>query len=301
MTLKSLALSALLAGSPFLAACAGPPAHAAEDPSLPPLASGMELGELTHRLRPYDYTITLAGLKAERWQPTGDLLYWHRYRMIWQAPQGPQADSTPWRRIPREQYDEETPLEGLAVAARQDGRSLDGPVAPEMAFVGNDRYGHWSRSPGGDSFWEWYGKYALMRDLMGTSHRPLVIHRTEYNTYRRSPLSYRSASPAAPSYRAAPARPRGFAGKVSGAMDDPVVSRSRAGSGWRSSRSTSSSAPSGSYGSTYQPPRASSGSRSSGGSYYSPPRSYGGSRSYSPPSTRSSGWGGGSRRSGRRP
>jgi hypothetical protein len=297
MNLKPLALAALLAGTAALPACSSGPVRHEDDPgALPPLASPTELADLGRRLQPNDYTITLAGLRAGPYKNLNQTVYWHRYGMVWQAPAGMQRDSTPWTRITEEQYNDELPLEGLAVATRQNGKDMDEPVAPEMAFVGNPTYGHWTRGPRGDSFWEWYGKYAMMRDLFGSSRRPIVIHRTEYNTYRRDPGSYRSSRPEMPSFRRIPEE-RGFGGKVAGAMSRPVVSRS--GAGWRSSRSTTG----GSSGSAYAPPRASSsyGSRGSGGSgYYSPPRSsYGTGRSYSPPSTRSSGWGRSSR-SGRR-
>ena len=36
---------------------------------------------------------------------------------------------------------------------------------PGMAYVGNDRYGEWKKDDTGNSFWSWYGKYALFSHL----------------------------------------------------------------------------------------------------------------------------------------
>ena len=44
-------------------------------------------------------------------------------------------------------------------------------------------YGRWEQR-GGQSFWVFYGQYALMRDLMGWGGR--TIYRNDYDDYRTS-------------------------------------------------------------------------------------------------------------------
>ena len=38
---------------------------------------------------------------------------------------------------------------------------------PGSQLVGNPHYGQWRTDSGGNSFWVWYGQFALMRDLLG--------------------------------------------------------------------------------------------------------------------------------------
>ena len=40
-------------------------------------------------------------------------------------------------------------------------------LGPGGQLVGNPSYGEWQASPGGGSFWVWYGQFALLRDLLG--------------------------------------------------------------------------------------------------------------------------------------
>jgi hypothetical protein len=58
-----------------------------------------------------------------------------------------------------------------------------------MAYVGNPAYGRWQTDPkGGGSFWEFYGKYRLIGDLLGGDR----YYRTEYDTWNRD---YRGRKP----------------------------------------------------------------------------------------------------------
>jgi hypothetical protein len=58
---------------------------------------------------------------------------------------------------------------GMCVKSKPMGKTWDEanytPHACGMTFVGNKRYGHWSRRSDGTRFWEWYGKYAFMSSL----------------------------------------------------------------------------------------------------------------------------------------
>ena len=40
-------------------------------------------------------------------------------------------------------------------------------LGPGGQLVGNPHYGQWRTDSGGNSFWVWYGQFALMRDLLG--------------------------------------------------------------------------------------------------------------------------------------
>jgi hypothetical protein len=60
---------------------------------------------------------------------------------------------------------------------------------PGQKLVGNPTYGHWQTDNNGNSFWEWYGKYAMFNSVMNTVFGP----RYYYDDWARSrPRSYYS-------------------------------------------------------------------------------------------------------------
>ena len=69
---------------------------------------------------------------------------------------------------------------GMVVASKSlDGRRTEANQAhpPGYQYVGNPQYGFW----GGGGFWQFYGQYALMRDLMGG----WGVGRGDWENYRR--------------------------------------------------------------------------------------------------------------------
>ena len=57
------------------------------------------------------------------------------------------------------------------------------PSPPGYQYIGNKRYGRWRQDSHGNSFWEFYGKYAFFSHLFGGFTRP--IYRNDWNDYRR--------------------------------------------------------------------------------------------------------------------
>lgn len=57
-------------------------------------------------------------------------------------------------------------------------------VTPGENLVGNPAYGEWKRDSSGDSFWSWYGKWALFSHLMGGGRHSYA------NWYYHRPWSY---------------------------------------------------------------------------------------------------------------
>ena len=70
--------------------------------------------------------------------------------------------------VPCSLYKQQEQNLGMAVSSKPAGAFYDefkkvaGP--PGYSYIGNPQYGEWRRS-GGQSFWVFYGQYALMRDL----------------------------------------------------------------------------------------------------------------------------------------
>ena len=54
-------------------------------------------------------------------------------------------------------------LSRLSATGQEASASTNAPVGSEL--IGNPNYGQWQTNSSGDTFWEWYGKYALISNL----------------------------------------------------------------------------------------------------------------------------------------
>lgn len=89
---------------------------------------------------------------------------------------------TDWMEVREETFYRYEKYVGMVVASKSlDGRRTGASQAhpPGYQYVGNPQYGFW----GGGGFWQFYGQYALMRDLMGGGWR---VGRGDWEDYRRS-------------------------------------------------------------------------------------------------------------------
>ena len=93
-----------------------------------------------------------------------------------------QERRTDWMEVKEEIFYRYDNYVGMVVASKSlDGRRTGTTQAhpPGYQYVGNPHYGFW----GGGGFWQFYGQYALMRDLMGGGWR---VGRGDWEDYRRN-------------------------------------------------------------------------------------------------------------------
>ncbi len=123
-----------------------------------------------------DYSIMLDDMKEE-----GILFseYFHKYRVV----VGETQKATGWEKVSEEYYRQNEPFLGMALVVKKDGVINTDPQPPGYAYVGDPKYGEWKQDDRGNSFWEFYGKYALLSHLFGMGSR--TIFRDDYNTYGR--------------------------------------------------------------------------------------------------------------------
>jgi hypothetical protein len=87
-------------------------------------------------------------------------------------------------KVPKEFYRANANFLGMTLAAKtKDGKPSTTPGPPGYQYVGNSQYGQWRTGARGGSFWEFYGKYRLMTDLIGLGRGP--IYRRDWNGYNR--------------------------------------------------------------------------------------------------------------------
>ena len=110
--------------------------------------------------------------------------YLHQYRIILSVSADSLNESiTPWKRIGRQVFSQYIKDMGMEIASRDEKGTLSKSVAPPgfNNYVGNSRYGQW-REHRGSSFWEFYGRYALLSTMFGTMGMP--AHRSYYRDWR---------------------------------------------------------------------------------------------------------------------
>jgi len=143
------------------------------------------LDTLRQDLAPYaQYSVILEDMRVE-----GNFLpdHEHRYKVVLAEKGGEEPTfrdrDTGWVEVSDEVYDRYRQCLGMTVLAKsEEGKVTRDCYPPGYRYVGNSRYGRWRTDSRGGSFWEFYGKYALMRTMfdMGTGS----IHRRDWDGYR---------------------------------------------------------------------------------------------------------------------
>ena len=155
------------------------------------LVAGCAVGNPLERLpgeldRYPEYSVILADMRQEGTFSTD---YWHQYRVTTgQTVEGSDdlvyaEDIRDWERVDRRTYTRYRRYLGMVILSKgPDGNVDRNQHPPGYQYVGNDRYGRWRDDSRGGSFWEFYGRYALISHMMGGFRRP--IYRNDWNTYQ---------------------------------------------------------------------------------------------------------------------
>ena len=106
--------------------------------------------------------------------------FYHKYNILAED----KAYRTDWMKVPEDYYRRNENFLGMTLLSKKAGQYDASAGPPGYNYVGDERYGKWQRDSSGNSFWEFYGKYALISHLLGGSR----VFRSDYSTYR----NYRS-------------------------------------------------------------------------------------------------------------
>lgn len=145
------------------------------------------LRSIQARLDKYpEYSIILQDMKEEG---VFSKSYFHQYQIVYAEKTGEGDDlayktqTTEWLRTPKNDYRQYFDYLGMTLISK----SAEGAVAntqqpPGYQYVGNPQYGRW-RTDGGGSFWEFYGKYAMMNQMFNLIGGRRV-YRNDWDSYR---------------------------------------------------------------------------------------------------------------------
>ena len=131
-----------------------------------------------------EYSIILNDMREEgNFVPS----YYQQYRVDI----GENKDIRPFQEVSEEVFKKYEPYLGMALVSKSDkGEVLDTPHPNGYQYVGNPQYGYWRENSNGDSFWEFYGKYMLMSQVMDWAG--LGLGRRHYDDYRTGLQSRRT-------------------------------------------------------------------------------------------------------------
>lgn len=110
--------------------------------------------------------------------------YYHQYRIVKEDQAGEVSEeTTDWYPVDEQFFKANLNNMGMEIAAKSpEGKITKGVSPPGYgAYVGNEKYGQWTER-NGSSFWEFYGKYALMSSMFNMMAYP--ARRSYYDDYR---------------------------------------------------------------------------------------------------------------------
>jgi hypothetical protein len=116
--------------------------------------------------------------------------YYHRYKIVFaQKVEGyPDSllyytDVTDWINVDKNEYEQNANYLGMVLASKGGESGISNvPSPPGYQYVGNERYGRWRQDSHGNSFWEFYGRFAFFSHVFGGFTRPL--YRSDWDDYR---------------------------------------------------------------------------------------------------------------------
>lgn len=119
-------------------------------------------------------------------------VYQQKYKVVLENAEGIPYDTiTDWMAVSDTTFDyfiEDQGMELMGISDQQVSRHSSPPGYNR--YVGNTQYGTWRTDNNGDSFWEFYGKYAMLRSIFGYSRPVYQYSYHDYNDYYRGRTSY---------------------------------------------------------------------------------------------------------------
>lgn len=101
--------------------------------------------------------------------------YKHKYKIVKIVNDEPQEEITDWMPVPEQVFFNHENDMGMEIVSKSEDGKISKTAAPPgySNYVGNEKYGHWVSNSSGGSFWEFYGKYAMMSSLFNMAMMPV--------------------------------------------------------------------------------------------------------------------------------
>ncbi|MBT3208748.1 MAG: hypothetical protein HN704_00320 [Bacteroidetes bacterium] len=108
--------------------------------------------------------------------------YKHQYQIVTEKNENISDTKTDWIEVGKDFFYLHENNMGMEIISRNADGKLNKTASPAgySNYVGNEKYGKWS-DRGGSSFWEFYGKYAMLSSMFHMISYP--ANRTHWNDY----------------------------------------------------------------------------------------------------------------------
>ncbi|MBF0274492.1 MAG: hypothetical protein HQK84_04580 [Nitrospinae bacterium] len=129
------------------------------------------------------YIIVLEDMKEE-----GNFFteYFQKYKVA----AGEDVAITNWAPVSEEFYKKYENFLGMTIWGKdKNGNAITTSAPPVYQYVGDEKYGQWKQDSSGNSFWEFYGKYAMLMNVMNFAGN--MIYMNNYRNYTNSIASGR--------------------------------------------------------------------------------------------------------------
>ncbi len=126
------------------------------------------------------YTILLHDMDVEG---TFSKTYKHQYQIITEKDSTPSAETTDWYEVSENFFMLHQNNMGMEIASKAADGTVTKTVSPPgySQYVGNSQYGQWKTGNDGSSFWEFYGKYAMLSTMFNLIS---PVQRSYWSDYR---------------------------------------------------------------------------------------------------------------------
>ncbi len=108
----------------------------------------------------------------------------HKYQVIKDSIGKPEMTETGWHEVSKDFFLQHENNMGMEIASKsKDGKVSKTATPPGYSnYIGNSEYGTWRTGSNGGSFWEFYGKYAMMSSVFNLMTYPARY--SYWNDYR---------------------------------------------------------------------------------------------------------------------
>lgn len=115
--------------------------------------------------------------------------YFHQYQVLLEKanPDTLLETITDMKEVSATYFEEHQNDMGMELASKADGKLTKAVSPPGYSnYIGNEKYGHWRKDNSGNSFWEFYGKYAFMSSMFRLAFAPAYysVYSPWYTGYR---------------------------------------------------------------------------------------------------------------------
>jgi len=131
-----------------------------------------------------NFSIILFDMDIEE-KTFGDDVFKHQYKIITEKNNVPTEQTTGWYNVSKGVFLQNENNMGMEIVSKNEGVLSKVPSPPGFnRYVGNQQYGNWSTGSDGNSFWAFYGQYAMMSSMFGLASN--MMNRNSYNDYRNN-------------------------------------------------------------------------------------------------------------------